>query len=182
MKGESMLIKITEINDSELGSYDAKEIVGDRVDGQGEWRKKCFANDQQLMAELAEFGVGEIVNVKLKKGKGTNKYGKPNYNIDSFEEADEDLVKAVKANPSGKSSGASGSSGSFKSGRSGEAYDRSAAIYLAVDVLKHNNALNTKKTAQFITEKEIFELAVKFNAYIHDGDDGSDPLDPPEIS
>jgi hypothetical protein len=181
-----MIIKITGINDSKLGTFDAKEIVGDRIDGEGEWRKKCFANNAELMDQLSEFGIGEVVNVRCVKGKGTNQYGKPNYNIAGFEEASDELIATVMGNPTQSGSGVSGSQTSAKpstyTGRSGEAWDRSAAIYLAADLMKYNHALNTKNADKRVKTDDLLALAAILNAYIHDGDDGTDPLDPPEIS
>jgi hypothetical protein len=184
-----MLIKITSITDDELGGFDAKLIVGDRIDNGKEWQKKCFSNNQKLMDELSDFGVGEIVNVRMAKGKGTNKAGFPNWNIAGFEEASQDLIDSVKGkgdvNPSVESpkvSGASGYSKSTWNGRTGEAYDRSASVYLAFDIIKSvktEAAMRKMNALEFVDA--IFTLGNKINNYIHNGDDGSDPLNPPTV-
>lgn len=185
-----MLIKITEIDkNAELGSYDATMVTGTRIDNGNEWSKKFFSNNQELTNALDEFGVGETVNIRMAKGKGTDRNGNPNWNIVGFEEASDTLVDSVRgrdtSNPTG--SGASGSpgrtgGGTKWSGRTGEAYDRSASIYLAFEFLKYNKPLgNTKDTHKMIAEVELFTLANKINNYIHNGDDGSDALSPPEI-
>lgn len=181
-----MLIKITNINKNEtLGEYPAVMITGERVDGKGEWSKKFFDNNQTLMSELEEFGIGETVNVRMTKGRGTDKSGRPFWNIAGFEEASADLIASVSggpANPSGgspKSSGAGGYTKSSWNGRTGEAYDRSASVYLAWDIVKTiSTDAELKKDAWALT----LDLANEINNYIHNGDDGSDPLSPPSVN
>jgi len=181
-----MLIKITEINkDESIGEYPAVMITGDRVDGKGEWSKKFFDNNLTLMSELDEFGIGETINVRMTKGKGKDRNGNPYWNIVGFEEPSDDLLASVEGNkgnsatnPTAKSSGASGYSKGTWNGRTGEAYDRSAAIYLAWDFLK---GTKTEVALKKVDLRAVFDLAIKINNYIHDGGDGSDPLDPPEV-
>lgn len=189
-----MLIKITAINKNETlgreGQYEATMITGERIDGKGEWSKKFFSNNQTLMSELEEFGVGETVNVRLTAGKGTNKHGGKNWNIAGFEEASADLVASVQgdSNPT-SGSGTAGPSQVVAStkkstwgGRTGDQYDRSAALYLSFDMIKTNTteAILRKLNDDKIATRTI-RLAERLNDYIHNDETGIDALEPPVI-
>jgi hypothetical protein len=167
-----------------LGDYEAKLITGTRIDNGEEWSKKFFSNNQKLMDEFEEFGVGEIVNVRLTKGKGPKQW-----NVAGFEVPSQELIDEVKerANPT-KSSGDGGPKKEYKNmkstwnGRTGEAYDRSAAVYLAWDIIKETfTPAALKKLSADNLDAVLFGMANKINDYIHNGKDGSDPLAPPEI-
>jgi hypothetical protein len=186
-KEKNMIIKITAIRNSKLGKHDAKEVVGEKTDGQ-EWTKKFFANNDDLQDELREFGIGDMVNVKLEKD---GKF----WNIKGFSEVtQEDLADEAERKekfggnktyaPSSPSAKSSGYSKGGWNGRTGAAYDRSAAIYLAFDIMK-----STKSAAELkkIILLDIIELAEEINKYIHEGTNASteflnagDPLAPPK--
>lgn len=170
-----MLLKITAIEDDSLGASAAKRIEGTRVDNGEEWSKKFFADNRALREQLNDFGIGDIANVKLvQKGK--------HWNIESLTVPTESMIQKVK-DSGGKSytsggAAASPSTGGTKStwnGRTGEAYDRSAAIYLALDIAKEN------KTAKGRIElDEIMKTADQVFDYINKGiNPFDDPLSPP---
>lgn len=93
-----MLIHITELNDAKLGKFDAKQIEGTRIDNGEPWGKKFFANNRKLADELAEFGVGDNVNVKMvQEGK--------HWNIAGFTEVSEAMIEKVKAGGGGYKGG-----------------------------------------------------------------------------
>jgi hypothetical protein len=189
-----MLIKFTNLTDDFMDKnerYPGKLVTGTRVDSGEEVKRKFFANNQRLMAEISEFGFGDVINMRMvKKPKG--------WEIQSFEEADPQVVEAVSNKASApqsapeqsnaKSSG-SYSKGSSWNGRTGEAYDRSAAVYLAFDLIKTTrSAASLSKTGADAIFDEMMKYAEKINAYIHTGDVGTpawletdDPLSPPEL-
>ena len=89
-----MLIKLTGINDAMLGTFEAKEVTGTRIDNGEDWGKRFFANNRKLADELSEFGVGDNINVKMvQDGK--------HWNIAGFSEASEGMVDKVRAGGGG---------------------------------------------------------------------------------
>ena len=169
-RNNNMLIKLKGIHDDKLGNKDAKRIEGLRVDTGEPWERKIFADAQELRGQLDKFGVGEHINVKLEqKGKW--------WNVVAFEKPSAEMVEKVRAE-GGKKSYSSSGGGANKStwnGRSGEAYDRSAAIYLALDFLK----TNTLEPAEILPQ-DLYALADEVYNYIHSGINPTvDPLEPP---
>ena len=169
---DTMLIKLTGIHDDKLGSKDAKRIEGKRIDNDEVWERKIFADARDLRGQLEEFGIGEVVNIKqVKNGKW--------WNISAFEKPTAELIEKVKSEGTGGKSyqNTTPSGGGAKStwnGRTGEAYDRSAAIYLALDWMKH-----TYKDEQLDT-KQVYAVADEVYNYIHNGvNPAIDPLEPP---
>jgi hypothetical protein len=167
-----MLIKLKGIHDDKLGSKDAKRIEGVRLDNGEPWERKIFADARDLRGELEKFGIGEVINVKqIQKGKW--------WNVSGFEKPTDELIEKVK---SGGGSGGGGGSNTYQksapakstwNGRTGEAYDRSAAIYLALDLLKTNATAPIKPEYLYIMADEVFN-------YIHNGVNPTvDPLEPP---
>ena len=169
-----MLIKLTGIHDDKLGSKDAKRIEGKRIDNDEVWERKIFADAKDLRGQLEEFGIGEIINVKqVRNGKW--------WNISGFEKPTAELIEKVKSEGTGgksyqnTTSSGSGGAKSTWGGRTGEAYDRSSAIYLALDFLK----TNTLEPAE-ISSKDLYTLADEVYEYIHNGINPTiDPLEPP---
>ena len=167
-----MLIKLTGIHDDKLGSKDAKRIEGKRIDNDEVWERKIFVDAKDLRGQLEEFGIGEIINVKqVRNGKW--------WNISGFEKPTAELIERVKGTGSksyqNTTSSGSGGAKSTWGGRTGEAYDRSSAIYLALDFLK----TNTLEPAE-ISSKDLYTLADEVYEYIHNGINPTiDPLDPP---
>lgn len=169
-----MYIKLTAIADDKLGDHDAKRIDGEKVENGEKWSKKIFANDKALRPQLEKFSVGEFVEVKLERN---GKF----WNVSEIKEVDMAEIERVKAEAqSKKSNNYGGSSGSYTkspwNGRTGEAYDRSAAIYLALDFFK------TKMTTaelKKLTVGDLIQEAENLNDYIHNGiNNYIDPLDP----
>jgi len=165
-----MLIKLKGIHDDKLGSKDAKRIEGLRADTGEPWERKIFADSRDLRGQLDKFGVGEYIDVKLEqKGKW--------WNVKSFEKPSAELIEKVKAeggNKSQKSYSYSGGAKSTWNGRTGEAYDRSSAIYLALDLCKH------KTEEGPISLDVLYDLADDVYNYIHNGvNPNVDPLEPP---
>ena len=86
-----MILKLTGVYDDNLGTQAAKRIEGTRVDNGEEYSKKFFANDKALRTQLDEFGVGDVVNVKMvKDGKF--------WNIGSFSVPSPESVETAKKN------------------------------------------------------------------------------------
>ena len=166
-----MLIKLTGIHDDKLGFKDAKRIEGKRIDNDEVWERKIFADARDLRGQLEQFGIGEVVNIKqVKNGKW--------WNVSGFEKPTAELIEKVKSEGTGGKSYQNTSPAAAKStwnGRTGEAYDRSAAIYLALDFLK----TNTLEPAE-IDAKDLYALADDVFNYIHSGINPTvDPLEPP---
>jgi hypothetical protein len=155
---------LTGIYDDEIGTHAAKRVEGTNLNTGEPWDRKIFANAKDLREQLDAFGIGDNMNVKMEKN---GKY----WNVKGFEAASDALVE--KANSGGGFTKSSGSIGGKKwDGRTGEAYDRSASIYLALDVLKEN-----KTTKGKIDPKEMIVLADVFNDYIHDGINAYDKVE-----
>ena len=167
-----MLIKLKGIHDDKLGSKDAKRIEGTRVDNGENWEKKIFADNKDLREQLAEFVVGEVMDVRQgKNGKW--------WNVTGFEWASAELIEKVSGRGGSSYSNSNNSSAtttkSTWGGRTGEAYDRSAAIYLALDFLK----TNPLEPAEILPQ-DLYALADEVYNYIHSGVNPTvDPLEPP---
>lgn len=74
--------------------YDMTKIIGDRLDDGQQWEKAFFANNKELATALAEFGIGEYVNVQMKQD------GK-NWNIAGFSGVSDEMIEKVKATNGG---------------------------------------------------------------------------------
>lgn len=179
-----MIIKLTAINDTKLGTKPAKEVVGNKIQDGTSWKKAFFANQKNLRDALEDFEVGDIVNVVMEQ-KGDY------WNISDFKEAsDEDIAKA--STPYKPKGGVE--SGGFPprradGGSRGDDTNRSAAIYLAREIVE------ASKMAYSIEEKAIvcINLADKYIfPYIKDGAvpaqekpksrrHTADPLEPPTV-
>ena len=160
-----MIIKLTGIYDDEIGTHAAKRVEGTNLNTGEPWDRKIFANAKDLREQLNAFGIGDNVNVKMEKN---GKY----WNVTGFEAASDALVEKAKESKGGgytKSAGSTGGSKNTWNGRTGEAYDRSAAIYLAMDLLKNNKSLETKKGDKVIDLSEMIVTADMIFDYIHDG-------------
>lgn len=183
------IIKYTGLYNDMLGSKQAKRIEGDRVDNGESWSKKFFADAKDLRMQLDEFGVGDIVNVKMRKD---GKF----WNIDAFEEAAPELVDKIKdtggnAYPTkarkGSSDLSSSSSGTTTGGESSDKMtkaewaekDRKAKIGMSI----HNSIAAASHVCKTGTSPEaLVEYAKKLLPYLmltELPDSGDDPLDPP---
>lgn len=183
-----MLIKLESVQDVMIkDQWAGKEVTGTRVDSGETWSKNFFADNKDLRNQLEEFGIGDIVNVQMKQ---QGKF----WNINGFSTASADMIEKVKNSGSNRPTppsyspptAAKSTAKSGWNGRTGEAYDRSAAIYLAVDIMKENKTAKEK-----IKVGDAFILADAIFNYIHDGinparsanEEGKDvdPLTPPTV-
>ena len=105
-----MIIKITEIGDGFLGTFDAKVVTGTRLDDGAELEKKFFANNRKLADELADFGVGDNMNIKMAK-----KPGSKFWDITGFESPSAAMIEKVTGagNP-GNGAGGGGGTAAYK--------------------------------------------------------------------
>jgi hypothetical protein len=119
--------------------------------------------------------MGDKINVKLEKN---GKY----WNVKDIESY------VAPAEPARKVE-SKGGTGYAWQGREGEAYDRSAAIYLAMDIVK---STKTEKDLQKYEPEELasrlYSLAEDIFGYINLGEfkdqlqvSGDDPLEPPKV-
>ena len=170
-----MFITLKSVYDSKIaGKYDAKTVKGINLSKNEEWEKSFFANQDDLVRAVEQFSPGDRVNVVMEK-KGQH------YNIVDFLEMspdDEAKLESYKSFDNNRGGGgAKASTGSGKAatkstwnGRTGDAYDRSAAVYLAMDLLKVRNteaALRKMSDNEFLAA--LTELAEPLFKYIHDG-------------
>ena len=95
-----MIIKLTAVNDCMIGGkFPGKEIEGVRIDNGERWGKNFFADKRELRNQLEEFGLGDVLNIKLvQDGKF--------WNIESITEASEALIQ--KAQEYGAKAGTTG--------------------------------------------------------------------------
>lgn len=165
-----MLIKITGITDDKLGNFDAKNLTGDRLDGEGEWSKKFFANNLKLQDELSEFGIGDKINVKMKQN---GKY----WDLTGFEMASEALIEKVTGGAGGKpthvaGNAAGGAGGGFKGGKGtwtpDPNKDRGVSLRYAID-----SVIATKdvKGMDFLTFTHSVNLFMKVYVDLMTGKD-----------
>ncbi len=159
------VIQLKQINDVKLGKHPAKEVVGTKLQDNTTWKKAFFANNKELRDKLADFEMGDVVNVVLEK-KGEY------YNITDFQEVDDaDIEKATTA--PAKAAPAEQRGGYVRAtpvgGTRGDDTNRSAAIYLARDILNLSPAAVSNMTPAELTEFAIFLASEYVYPYIKDG-------------
>jgi len=187
-----MLIKLTKIYDGKIANkYAAKFVEGTKLENGEVWSKAYFANQKDLTDKLMNFSIGDEVNVVLQEN------GDKKYKIVDFKEVtDEDRAKIAKyANKSTQQPAANAANTTYRrsdGGSRGDDTNRSAAIYLARDIVmqtKKDTVLHKSNPASLL--EEIVEVAELIKDYIKDGlipppsngtmpDDDGDALDPPE--
>lgn len=167
-----MYLKLDEIYDGKIANqYAAKFIKGTNLQKNEDWEKAIFANQKELVQKLYEFSPGDDINIVMEqKGKHWNI-------VDILPMSDADYARLDSATakygkggnggaPKGEAETKAPAAKSTWNGRTGEAYDRSAAIYLAKDVL-------AMVDAKFKTVEEaiasLCEAAEPIYNYIHDG-------------
>lgn len=189
-----MLIKITEINDAKMGNFDAKEIVGNKIEDNTEWRKSFFANNRKLGNELAEFGIGDNCNVKMKQNEKNPKF----WDIIGFEEVSEAMLEKVRNGDGYKASpgGGGGAKKQYFGGKAkGGGSDMTKEEWAEKDRKKEAaiaRSVALKAAIDFIggkakmTEEKLVESAKKFMPFLIGDEspfkaDGDDALTPPEV-
>jgi hypothetical protein len=125
-----MIIKLTQINDSKLGTKAAKEIVGTKLEDDKEWKKKFFANQKDLRDQLEDCEVGDTINVTMKQDGDY-------WNIVKIQQATEDEIANAKkyAKGGGKSYTKEASARRADGGSRGDDTNRSAGVYLAQQII-----------------------------------------------
>src|SRR5574343_155955 len=177
-----MIIKLTQVNDAKLGTKAAKEIVGNKIEDGKEWRKKFFASDKNLRDQLDDVDVGDTINVIMKQEGDF-------WNVKEIKLADDaDLAKAKS--PRAFSGGGGTSVRRVDGGSRGDDTNRSASIYLALDILKQTKLEDMEAAEIACAAAELAENFVY--PYIKDGAvpvmqksakkrKAKDPLDPPVV-
>jgi hypothetical protein len=170
-----MYIKITKIDrDAEISGYDAIEVTGKKLDDGKSWSKPFFANNDDLVSALDDFGIGEEVNVVMeKKGKF--------WNIKDFKEMTPEDYEQVGGGGK-KSSGGGAKKGTSKGGTSSSLTkeewaekDRKTAHRIAKSVALKAAVDNLKEGA---TVNAIIKRADELLAYLEGEEDAKeDPLD-----
>jgi hypothetical protein len=135
-------IKLTAKKDSMLGSYPAMEITGTDLAKNEEWTKKFFKGKQneQLVIAMNDIDVGDDVNVAMEQDPKNAKW----WNIKSITlMTDEDRKKLENKQAFTKGGGGSKPAAAAATsvrradgGSRGDDTNRSAAIYLARELVK----------------------------------------------
>jgi len=176
------VVTISKISDQTKTSAKGKKykvtvVEGTKYGSEDAWETKIFKNQKDLLDQLEEFGPGETANFKFKKNGNF-------YDLYEISEpTEENLAYAKQGGQAGKGGATSG--GGYN-GRTGEQWNRSAAIYLAVDIAKENKTAKGK-----VKMEDVMELAGEIYDYIQLGHtqydnpfaegEGGDPLDPPDV-
>jgi hypothetical protein len=168
-----MYIKLTKIDkDAEISGYDAIEVTGKKLDDGKSWSKSFFANNDDLVNALDDFGIGEEVNVVMeKKGKFWNIKDFKEMTPEDYEQVDSGgSKKSAKKSTGGKSTGSSGGmtkeEWAEKDRKTAHRIAKSVALKAAVDNLKEG-----------ATVKAIFKRADELLEYLEGEVVDADPLD-----
>lgn len=149
------LIKVKKVEPLKIAGYKFTAIKGEYPDGK-EFSNKIFANDKDLNNSIDVIGIGEIALITtVKKGKYDN--------ITNIEIGSEkDFKKAESEASANDTSGDSNKSFDRSAGLRGADTNRSAALYLAKDVVMANNDGRCPK-------EKLFAVAEMIKHYIEDG-------------
>jgi len=150
-----MIIKYIKNKEIEKSGYQFTQIVGEKADGTT-YTKDFFANDADLGGQLAEFAPGEFLNLSY----DTTKYK----NLKSIKGAD-GFAAQRGGGGGGKKTSSSSNSGSGGNSR-GDDYNRSAAIYLAKEVVFRRAPAKAKEPE--LLDSMIVAANVIFS-YINEG-------------
>jgi len=179
LKEINMIIKFTGTENVKMGKYKMIEIQGTKVVDGSDWGRRIFSNSD-VAKKLKDFAIGDYMNVKMKKDGNF-------WNVADIEEPTADEIEAAKEpyepNKGGdtKATGTKATTKSTWNGRTGEAYDRSAAIYFALDFLKTTLTDTKLKKVSFA---DLLSVSDDVYEYIHNGTNpyaGDSSLEPPEI-
>lgn len=160
-----MIIKLTGVNDCMIGGkFPGKEIEGTRIDNGERWGKNFFADKRDLRNQLDEFGIGDVLNIKMVQD---GKY----WNIESITEASEALIQ--KAQEYGaKDNGGGGNkpaktyfAGTAETATMGKPSNTEASIARAVALKIAVSHLGGKAK---MTEEKIIASAKKYLPYLLD--------------
>jgi len=169
-------INLTAKKDSMLGTYPAMEITGTDLAKNEEWTKKFFKGKQNehLVEAMNDIDVGDDVNVVMEQDPKNAKW----WNIKEIKlMTDEDRKTVEKKQSYVKSGGkpaAAAASSSFRrtdGGSRGDDTNRSAAIYLAKEVVTlAGGADYAAKNDPKAIAMEMINIAENFiYPYIKDG-------------
>ena len=125
------IITLESVKEVQLGKGKFKEITGKKVGETEEWKTRFFASDKALADQLHDFEPGDYVNIIMEK-KGQY------WNVKEFKDvSDEEIEKAIKFSkgPKDAPAGASGGVRRADGGSRGDDTNRSAAIYLARELV-----------------------------------------------
>jgi hypothetical protein len=135
-------LKLTSKKDSKLGAYPAMEISGVDMAKNEEWTKKFFKgkNNTHLEAAMDDIDVGDEINVVMEQDPKNAKW----WNIKEITLMTEEDKKKLETKQSFSKGGASKAGGSVGAtsfrrvdgGSRGDDTNRSAAIYLARELVK----------------------------------------------
>ena len=168
-----MIIKLTDIDTNEkIGNNDAVKIVGERLDGGGEWSRKIFSDNRELRKQLGEFGIGDDVEVSLtQKGKF--------WNVTSITKPSAELIEKVKNSGSNSNYGPKNSSSGGMSKEEWAAKDIKTQASIARSVAL-KAAIEFRGGTAKMTEEKLIDSAKKFMPFLM-GDDlpSADALEPP---
>lgn len=173
-----MIVKITDVSEEIIkkgnNEWAVVAVSGEKANGD-DWKQNIFNNkhNKDAIAEARELDLPGWYDVKFEKN---GKY----WNLLGFKPTEK---------PTGESK-PSGKSNSGWQGRTGDQYNRSAAIYLAREVIamaETDAALHKRDPEELLAE--MIPLANKIDEYISKGiktdrvDEGEkdDPLSPPDL-
>jgi hypothetical protein len=167
------LTRVEGQNQSTGKMWTAYKISGTKIDDGTEWTSgNIFDNKYSIkvMDKANALQQGDKINVVLKQN---GKF----WNV-------EDILPFVAGEgaPAGVEKAGGGVSSKWN-GRTGEAYDRSASVYLAFDLMKEGKG-DLKKALPYELLGSVIELADDIFEYINKGVNpvsGTDPLDPPKV-
>jgi hypothetical protein len=127
-------IKLESVKDSLLGRMKAIEISGTDLVKNDTWTKKFFANNTKLRQALEDFEPGDEVNVVMEQDKRNPSF----WNIvDIRNMTDDDRGKIEKKQSyAQRGTGGGGSVRRADGGSRGDDTNRSAAMYLAWEMVK----------------------------------------------
>lgn len=168
-------IELKSKKDSLLGKSKAVEVSGIKLDSGEEWSKKFFKNKSDLVDALEGFSVGDEVNVVMEQDENNKKFWNIVDFVDLTEEDREKIDKAKKFYKSDDSKadapkgGGGGSWGARRAdgGSRGDDTNRSAAIYLAREIV---NMCGISEAVPSEVATEMIKIADQFIfPYIKDG-------------
>ena len=176
------MYKFLKLKDDKIATHDAKCLVGQKANGDP-YERKFFANNKDLLRQLADVGTGDWIEIIFDDSKFKNiKEIRPGKAPDP-----EDVYQPGKQFVKKGSDNVRRSDGTTR----GDDTNRSAALYFVKDLVTQwfdgQAAADKKKISvkdmvvMAIEEsKEVFDYIAKGNCPSCSGE-SNDPLDPPSI-